>query len=434
MNILKGFVTISPYINNTPGVIAPLGELSTRSLTFSKEKGEYYDNTIPGYKLITFKSIESVSGTPIVVDATQVTQVLEIVKACVDYAPGHIQPYDELDYYNNLMVLFDGRISTLNIGEFVSNGPVALPEWISWTSLEHAGDVNKIWLSDTAFANQYDEYEIVVIPPLDVLNNFFGFFSTVSADLALVTLESIVNKIELAKNGYPETHIKIIPYDFLNANNPIQKISTNWGIVIYGEAGNNADAIKDKMIEYILANSTHTTEEWLTIFPDLFRRTEFVFIPRWDKMSIPNMVELSGLYSSILNLQESTTFCTTNIPFYTPSYIQANLTVLPFEYKTLSVLALAGPDNLTNNNELTDLFADYLPVASVTADFNRMTLNTQNWVLLMEQMLIAAETVTEFNSLPPNLHKTHRSGILFVSAVFNSINYLVAARSNAFYP
>lgn len=433
MHLVKGFVTISQYINNTPGSLSLIGELSTQSTTYSKEKGEYQDSNLPGYKLITFKSIDTVTGTELIVSSEQVNQILQIVKACIDYGSIHIRPYDVIDFKNTLLADFFLRVSNINLGGFADNGSIALPEWISWTSDEFNGALIKIWLSDQAFSEQYDDYSIVVIPPVANLDDFYGFYNTAVATAAERTFPQLSDLIQTYKDENPETYMKLMNFDYVNRLNLDQKTSTNWATLIYGAAGDNIDSIKDAIVEYILANSSHTRSEWTIIFPEIFKRTEFIILPRWDKLSIPNLTVMSSLYSSLADPRESLDFAKANVLFYPGSFIEGNCIIMPHDYKALSLVVINGKDNLPGKQKLTELFGDYIPASTYNPDFNRMQLKTREWLILLEQLLITAETMTEYTSVPRNLHRIKREGILFISLLHDNINYLMAAKSNAFY-
>lgn len=432
MITIKGFVTISQYINNTPGEVSALCELSTWSTTYTKERGEYSDETLPGYKLHTFKSVNE-SNQKVTVSQPQAVQILQVIKESVNYAIGHIRPYNPQDFRNNLLSVFFGRVENLELGAFVDNGSMALPEYIAWTSAEYDNNTVKIWLADAAFKSQYDEYEINIIPPLTPLDNFFGFYNDAVTDLTGRTMTDLSNDIEVIKATHPETFIRFMQFDYINPNNTTQRTTTTWGIVIYGRAGDQIDIIRDEIVRYILMNSTYARADWVTVFPDIFRRTEFILLPRWDQIAIPNLQVASALYRSVLNPVECVTFALGAIDFYTPAWIQDNLTVFPVDYKAISVVAINGMDNVAENATLSAIFPDYIPVSSTNLDFNRMAVKTREWVLLLEELLITAETATAYSTIPTRLRRTERNGIMFISTVYENVNYMVAAHSNFMY-
>lgn len=433
MQIIKGFVTIGHLILNTPDQTALIGELSTWSRSYNREKGTYQDLLLPSYNLVAFKSTDTTTDTTTPVSQDQASQILEVVKACEDYAGNHIRPYDKIDYVNVLTVVFNNRISNIVIGDMVDNGTIEMPEWISWTSDEYDNNEIRIWLADRAFAAQYDEYEILVVSPLLNLDSFYDFYNIAVASLTNTNVEELLQRIEVVKDNDPETYLRVMEFDYYNKDNLQQSTPTNWGVVIYGKAGDNIDIIKDTLVDYILTNSTHTAAEWTVIFPDIFKRTEFIVLPRWDKISIPNLTTISALYGSMLDPKEAHQFCLDNIPFYDQFWIEDNVTLMPFDFKALMLSVVNGQENVTGSQDITTLFSDYIPVSTSTLDFSRMSVNTRDWVLLLEKLLIAAEDADIYTALPEPLRKVVRDGDLYITAVYNNINYLVAARSNSVY-
>ena len=71
-------------------------------------------------------------------------------------------------------------MGNFNFGRFVDNDQLAMPEWISWTSLSFDNTTIKIWLSDESFKAQYDDFDITIIPPIPNMDDFFKNYSTVA--------------------------------------------------------------------------------------------------------------------------------------------------------------------------------------------------------------------------------------------------------------
>lgn len=435
MNIVKGFTSINDFVDNTPGAVAPIGEISKWSLTYTREIGQYLDSTVPGYQFLSFKSIESVTGVAQPVSSEQAREILQVVKECLSYASSHVRPYDTLDFQNNISVAFYQRIEDFQFGPFIDNGSLALPEWISWTSTQNGGNQVKTWLADEAFKTQYDEYHIEVIPMIDTLDNFFFAYGTVVGLLDQVSISNFVDKMQERKLDHPETYSRVLTFDFVNTLNPAQTYKTNWGVLIYGQQGDNVDNMKDAIVEFILANSSHNKADWEKIIPTLFRRTEFVLFPRFDLLSIRDQTDLASLYKSMMDPTECMTFANRAIDFYPAEFIAENTIIFPFAHKALTLVSVNGDTNVETSKRLDLIFPDYIPIPSTSEDFNRMKPQTRNWALFLQRLLIEAETATIYSALPDNMRKQMRSGNLYISGIYDNINYLVAARSNkALYP
>lgn len=94
-------------------------------------------------------------------------------------------------------------------------------------------------------------------------------------------------------------------------------------------------------------------------------------------------------------------------------------------------MALPGQTNVEGKKSLQELFSDYLPVSTSSMDFSRMSVSTQNWVLMMVGLIVAAETATAISPLPADLRRTIRHGKRYISKIYQDVNYLVATRLSA---
>lgn len=430
MKNIQGFVTISDLISNDPEVVAPVGELSAWAKTYSLDRGLYRDPAVPGYHLTSFSSLDINTGDVFVLNPLTVSEVLRVVESSRNYVESHVAPYDPLDFVNNLLLSHSGALTDVKAGAFIAYGSFAMPEWISWRSSSD-GDIEiKIWMADKAFCDQYENFHIEIIPPLDNLDTFFDEYNTQIQRLATVRPSHLSDKMQDTKRERPETVSRIHDYYYHNSINPNQKNYVSWGILIYGQAGDNIDSIKDALEDYILKNSSHTREEWEKIFPDIFKRTEFLVVPMWTKVSIGNITELARLYSPIVHGREVEGFIKANFPQYTEVHVETKLRNIPYPHKHLNLATLSGTGNTSEQQTLDQMFPDYLPVPSTSLDYNRMREVTRNWSAFMFDLVVEADKVTTYTSVPRTMRKVRRNGVLFVSALHNNINYLVAARSN----
>jgi hypothetical protein len=426
MQHIKGFVSIQRYISNTPGIISPVGELSTWSSTYSRERGEYSNALYPGYTLTTFSSINAVTRAQIPVLDTTVILTMDLAKTISEYADGHVSYLPE-DLRGRLMADYFDRAFNFIVSDLTTAGESILPQWISWeTNDTHV----QVWFSDPAFAEQYEGYEIVVIPPIPNLDDLFGFYHLASDQIRARTLMQLSDQIAAAKGTNPETYLRVLTFPYIDVLDPRQTTDTSWTVLIYGKAGDQIDIIKDALIEYALSHSHHTREEWVLIMPELFKRTEFVILPRWDRIAIPNLTQSSALYSSIMDPLECIQWAQTHIKTYTETWIQGHMHIVPHDYKSISMLIIDGPDNIEGKTHIQDLFSDYVPISTASLDFNRMRVTTRNWLILLEALLIEAETSSASSSSSIDLRRVHRNGILYISALYDNVQYLVYARSN----
>lgn len=431
MYIHKGFATHSGFVSNATGVVSNIGELSTEAQTYSKDKGFYNSTVSAEIDLISFVSHRN--NTFEQMPQLLIDHVIAISKHVYDtaiVATGEVFA-DQL--LISLTETFQASAENFQSGEIINDSGKYVPEWISWKN-KSINTINpdnelKVWFSDTSFKAQYDEFEIVVIPPVINLDDFFKNAVEVRAALDAISYAENIDRVQMAKNGYPETVIRSEAYDYIDPFNSSNTFATNWSVLIYGLAGNNVDSINDAIVNYVLANSTHPRADWVQILPELFKRTEFILIPNWNIYAIPNRTLEAGIYSPIANLKKTLAYIKQVVPSYSGAHIDEHAELVGHPYKSLMINSIGSIDNRNLKHKLTDIFSDYLSVSSTSNDFGRMALSTQNWVLLLGRMLLVAENMTVHSSVPSDMTKLKRGNILYIVKKYQNINYLVAAKS-----
>ena len=426
---IQGFVEVSQFINNTAGNISPFGELSTFSATFSKERGIYQNNTLPGYTLHTFRALNG-SGAPFVLTADEVLDILNVVRDVIVYAQAHQRPYDMEDFLSTVQVDQATKLHDLGFGDLVSGTSVSLPAFLSWKR-NNTNDEVRVWLADSAFRSQFTGFEITVIPPIDNLNDFFLPYSQVKDQLDAVSIPAFMTKIQNAKDSHPDTFTRIMEFDFYNRFDQLVKTTCRFGVLIYGQEGDYIDAIKDAIVAYLLANSNYGEDQWATVLPDVFKRTEMIIVPRWDKQATENLTEQGSLYSQVTNPHQSLVFVRDFIgPSTSLAYLQVHTNTLPFAFKTLMAYVVNGVNNEPGKTNFSQMFSDYLPIPSTSVDFARMSLATQQWALFIDDILMLAEKVTPLTNLPTGVRRVFRNNKTYLAALHDGVNYLVAVKAN----
>jgi hypothetical protein len=432
---LKGFMGIEPLVLNTSGVIAPIGELSTYSLTYAKDVGEYNSNTFSKYTLYSFVSALA-DGSKVAAPQTIQDQVFSVTDWAYQKQILSSASTTRAAFLADLTTQYASTATLIDCGNMVqATGGLLFPEWISYkqsglaTNDPAYDNTVTIWYSDSVFAQQYDEFLILVVPPLANIDVFFSPKATVVAALGAVTLSQNLAAIQTAKSRYPETVVSGENFDYVDPIS-LTRTPTNWSLVIYGLAGNDIDAIRDSIRTYIAANSTHTELEWRAIFPDIYKNTEFLVFPRWKNFAIPDRDLQQGTYSPNVNLAKEVAYLKTQLPGYLASYVDAHASVIPCNYKSLALLLIGSPDNRGNLFDITTLYPDIINVPTADALFQSMGPSTQAWILGLQNMILAAETSLTYSQLPSGLRKTIRNGIVYITAKFNNVNFLVATKAS----
>ncbi|MBB5409271.1 hypothetical protein HDG34_003212 [Paraburkholderia sp. HC6.4b] len=439
MYLLKGFINNSKLASAAPaGTLAVIGALSELSSTYAITKSMFFEESSPDLFFVSFTSADD-TGTvqPPPGIATQVLRFAAWVYAQTQAIPnpGEIAAQTLLD---GLLGQFQTEAQNFTCGTMVTDGTYWVPEWLQWENLTDPvyGSITtgstcliRIWFTDAAFAAQYDDYTILVVPPIQNLDDFFTTSSNVAALVAAQSYTDTIALVNAARGNNPETMIEALSFNYIDPNNPANTIPTNWTILIYGLAGNNIDSIANAIINFILANSAHDQADWETILPDIFRRTEFTLVPMWDQFAIPDRSQQRGIYSPVANLSRANAMIN-QVAAYGSNHIDSNACVQTVPYKCVALVSCGSPNNRNGAFQIVNVFPDILSVPTQSVDFNRMAVDTQNFLLLLVDMLKTAETLTQFGSVPAGMTKLVRNNILYLVSSYGGISYLMVTLSN----
>jgi len=450
MRIIKGFVTITDYIDNRLNTISNIGELSTLATTYSNNKGEYSHALNPEYCLVTFKTIDNTGY--ISLSTNIVADIITVISVLNNYSKNNPNSSKiKSNVINTINDITSIVTNDLKIGNLISVSSTNInsahmPEWISWnTGISNTDYSIRIWLSDKAFTSQYDDYEIVIVPPVDTISDLLSTYGSAVTSINSRSISEFSDKIQIAKNQNPETFLRLLDFDFykiitpsVNASTIPDKIKTNWAAIIYGRAGDTIDLIKDAIIVYIQKNlgNNFNPVDWMMRLPELFKRTEFVLFPRWDKPAVLDQNDEISLYSSLLNPNECFNFVKSIILHnsgYTEAWITGNTYIFPYDYKAITIVAVNGYNNMPEKSNLKTVYSDYIPFPSTDIEFNRMSLATRELIILLGEMLVTAEVATQYTNIPPNLRRIIRNDNLYITATLDGANFVMAAKSNSFY-
>ena len=430
MKTVMGFGSITRFIDNADGVVAPFGELSVYSQTFVKSTGKYRSETSPGYFLTTFKAQDSQTGESFIISTPQSDLILGVVRGCVAYTDTHSLPYDLDNFKISIVETYPNDVQEVNFGPLVYWGGIGLPQFVEFFSSKQNMNV-KVWLSDTAFRDQYTDSSITVVPVLDNPNDFFLRYEDVVQKVEEVTVPKMLERMQAAKQDSPDTVIRILEFNLYNRYDKNIKHKVMFGFLIYGLEGDNEDILKDTLADYLEKNSDYSEADWENIFPEIYQRTEFLIVPRFDQLATKNLTTLASLYSQVIPIGNVTAFTENFLSFYgSMGYVRNNSYTINFAWRYLSATITNGLKNDPNKKDWKKLYPDYIP-CGIGSDMGRMAVETQEWTYFINEVLRQAEIVTPYTQLPAGMRKTYRGTKLFVTSSHKNVNYLVAAKWNS---
>lgn len=426
----KSFCSIFAFASNEPGINSPIGELTTYAETFSKELGTYHHSSLMGYDLHNFYSVDGTTRKQMPVNVVdQAIGLVDKVTTMTLSTSGELYCDEVL---TALKTTAEGlKAMSVNMGQMISDGTHWVPEWISWQDgTPGAGDTDhRVWIGIEAFKAQYTEYEIVVSPPFDDLDSFFNPGNIVEARVKAITPTQIMERAEAAKDGNPETITRTDPYEYRDPVQLTRRFDVYWTVIIYGIAGNDPDIIRDALVKYILAHSTHSRDEWAVIFPDIFKRTEFVIAPFYDQWaSEQSTFNLQGIYSPIVDQAKPVAWLTQQAPDYSTDHLKANAQVMGFPLRSMAMATIGNIENRDGKVKITDYYPDFINVGTESTDFGRMSPTTQAWAVMMMDLLKLAESATPSTDLPRLYYRVTRGNKVYIGKTHDRLLFLALAR------
>lgn len=432
MNVIKGFALNRNFVDNTPGVVADIGELSPLGFSFNKEPRAYSSQTYPTISLIHFPTASSGVGTTAPIPDAQRDHILKVINNIYFKSASETRIIAPGEFVEYLLSQMGSEVADITVGGSVQSGTRSIIEWIQWRNPAVTDDnLNKVWFSNNSFVGQFDEYQITVIPTFEPVDLFFGQPADVKALIAQQTHAVIAEKIQAAKAGTNESFVWGKSYDYVNPVNALDRTPAPFTVLGYGMAADNIDIIKQAIVDYLLANSTHSRDEWKKILPDLFLRTEFYLFPQYENMAIENVVGgVNGVQSPVVTMTDVLTKMKADSFEYDAAHVEANAQVFAFPYMSVAVGAIGNIENRNGNMKITDWFPDYFFVAQTSSDFNRMSLLTQGWVKMLLAMMPIARDMTTASTVPVGYSRVIRGSKMYLSKSYNEIQFLLAAPVN----
>lgn len=426
---LHGFMVINGLIDNELNQVSPLGELSPKSRSYSREIGIYSHPDYDTVRLLTFFSQNEETAEPLAVEKAN-----ELLAFGAWFANQSLT--NQLDENRRAVVQllnaeYAGRMTFLQVGKMVQSGDYWMPEYVTFTlASDSRKNRYKIWFADKAFRAQYDKYEIEVIPPIVTVDDFHKGVDKVKQVLTDHTLEELHGRVNKKANEKPYTYILTNQYNYINPNDSNEKIKTHWTVIIYGEAGKNADVIREKIAAYVLANSDYTQQDWERIMPDLFIPTEFYICPVWTKFATENKQVQGGIYSPVLPYRELLPFAQRTMFGYKPEKLTEHMVTFGTIFKSIAVVACGHERNNLVSPKFEEVWPEYCNIYTTSRDFNRISPETQEFILFMNTLLVEAETLTPDGETQQEFTRVIRGNFHYVTGRHRNVTYLVPLRWN----
>lgn len=430
MSLLKAFSVYGAQIDNTRSVVATIGEISTLSLTQTREHSIHSSASYPETTLIGFV-YRNDDGVLVETPA----EVANLVIMASDWIYSQMRGGHFTSDIANFRVLFNAQFNgTLDLGQvgtMVEQDDNFAPAFVTIAPKDESHRHEwRFWLADAYFLTQFDVFENNTVAPIVTLDRFFEPYAAVKTLIENIDPIDTQLRINQVRGVNPETVTRVTRFDWVDPSNPQRRIPTYWRTVIYGNAGDSLDQIKASHREFILENSQHGAEEWAVIFPALFASAELIISPRWDQYALPNMERETGVFSGILTPADSlyVAINTAKGTGYTEPFVTASYEEFPTHFRGLMCTAIPGPDNSPTMKTFRRMYPDYANIPYDHLDFGKMSDVTMRFVLKLQDMLRWAEEMDGTSSVPQGYQRLVRDGIVYLATGYEDYSLLVTTK------
>jgi hypothetical protein len=421
---VKGFYSVPKSVNNMPNVKAVFGELSQYANTFARD----YKTYTKGTSQLSFCSFSSKNGdTPIELGLEFSNIACEVGDFCYLIGPNISNSNTKEDFAQQVQSEFGSRIRTVICGDLVTDSTRRMPKWISWEVLgQNVTYRYKVWLASADFELSYDEFQILVVPPVVPIDRLFMPYADLLLELARNDMAIMHERVNTTRGEIPETIIRTEMVELIDKTNTNNRANIGWTVLIYGPAGDTTDHIKDAIKKYISNNSTSTENDWRQLMPDLFNTTCFYVIPRWDRFAIQPRLGMPGIQSPLVGTLENYNYTKNLTKSYIPAaHFDANMEDTFHRYQHLKLNIIGGEFNRLNKYKFSDYFPDYIAESTVNEDFNRQSTETKEISTLLATILLKIDLYEKDPTLGSALRLIEKYGQRFIVGKYMNIEYYV---------
>lgn len=436
MKFLKGFSEFNDLILNGFKEVCPIGELSPTSRTFTRNLQTFSAKT--GQKDFSLLAHSYRDDKNAIITSAIPTAALDKLGPVLDWiwtnSTTGVITSDQVVFTQKINQQF-GSVDFVLKADLMQSEVINGKTYIVPTYLSVVDSVNditsKIWFVNERFEKEYDEWELVVVPTLEPIDQLTQNQSIVKPLVDALTLADWTQRYTVKSEGLPYTDVVVTPLLWHDLSNNTRTLQTQWATLVYGPQGKNIEVIRDNLTAFMLANSTHPEEDWMVIYPDLFIKDEFTIVPMYDKIAIGKQLTLAEIFSPQTLLKDLGTKYKKFFPDYTVTHYNDNVSQFPCLWQSIAALACGGMRNTIAPTNMPAHLPDYILAKPGTGDYDRMSEGTRSWLSLYERMVVEANRWVYGATLPSDMGTITRGGYTYISATLNRVTYMVLTRNSA---
>lgn len=419
-HIIRAFTTINTLLDSTLGNVAPLGELSPYSRTFSTSKTDIADTLYESVSLTVFNCAEDGINAPMPVGSD--TFLLNLMEDIVTN-------WDDTLDFTDQMTTRHPSVNIEIVGASILYDGVTLPGYIQFSDTINGEPINfMIWLSDAVFRDGYDLYEIRVVPPIPNVGDLDTDSVTLLQILADYEVSEQIAAQEAIRNNDPSTKTATLKLKWVDRVSGVSMTLT-WVLVTFGDKGliyeNQLEAIR----QYLLEMTGIIPEEWVANFPDLIISITLTIIPLWHKVALRSSGSLQYVHSPLITVQEISSTLIRRYPLGATTTQLSEATFTVMAYKSIGFLAFPEP-NSGENAMFGDLYPDYAMIPINDINLNRLSSTTRAAIQALELGVRVAEMDDGVAVIPSNMSRVLEANRTYITYTVDGIKHRIMSRAS----
>lgn len=428
------FAAIAEFANNGIKSISPIGEISNKAKTYSKDQGIFSLTGQPSATVLhNFLSLDG--DTEILLPVAIANRELEISNWLVAQTKAGNITDSRPATLALLKAQFTVDIEILDIGEMVTNNLYYLPSFITGNHIV-SGEKQRfyLWFADAYFKREYPKVYFAVVHPLPLsdMDSIMNMnYQEMAARLALETPDRISKRMhDLTDNAeWPVTDQLPISFEMMDLINTPRSVTGWWRYAWWGNGVDAEDILFEQMRQEILKDSIWPIEKWEEKIPDLFNPIEFYVIPNFNRYGLLNKTNGARDYSPIIDNETRMGLVDKYLtPNMTVDHVIKSTQFVSFLWKSIGCAFVGKLNNRDGAKKISQIYPDYSLRPSTDSSFGQMDFQTMEFIRQMENMLAAAEVMTDISLPLPGMTRVTRFGKMYVAKRVGKVKFLVLSK------
>lgn len=241
------------------------------------------------------------------------------------------------------------------------------------------------WINSSRFDDEYNAFDTTIFIPTATVDGLVTSKDSLEQIINSKDIDDYNNELNKAGLESPYTSIRSLSTAWVNKDNPSETMSIRFTFACYGPINDDLGILKQALRQHILANTSISEAVWERVLPEIFTATTFIMVPAWDYVS--GGLSSARIYNPLLLTKDGVDFYNKHLTEFTTDHLYGNMEILPVMWQSLGIFVCANPNNPVGAHTLRENIADYILTDVGSGDFIRLTTQTKDFVVKINNYL-----------------------------------------------